>query len=74
MQQEDGSNYPPIPATSIPYWDNRCGEYFYKYDKFKETYDTFIKNIDDYQPRQYIMENLSVEKCSERFINLIKDI
>jgi hypothetical protein len=74
MQQEAGSNYPPIPATSIPYWDNRCGEYFYKYDKFKETYDKFIKNIDKYQPRQYIMENLSIEKCSERFINLIKDI
>ena len=24
MSQEEGARYQPIPATSIPYWDNSC--------------------------------------------------
>ena len=30
MSQEEGGNYQHIPATSIPYWDKRCGENFYQ--------------------------------------------
>ena len=36
MNQEEGINYPDIPATSIPYWDNRCGESFYNKEEFEE--------------------------------------
>ena len=34
MAQEEGVNYPDYPATSIPYWDETCGEVFT--DWFKE--------------------------------------
>lgn len=30
MSQEEGYNYPDIPANVIPYWDERCGEFFYR--------------------------------------------
>lgn len=74
MNQEYRSNYPDIPATTIPYWDERCGEYFYKEEEFIETLDRFIKKEEEnqYKPREYIMENLSMDVCQNRFIKLIQ--
>ena len=74
MNQEHGSNYEDIPCISVPYWDNRCGEIFYKDIDLENTFNKFIKNLHNYSPRQYILDNLSTEKCSERFINLINSI
>jgi len=71
INQEYGFNYPSIPATTIPYWDNRCGEFFYEQKDFLKTYDKFISNLNSYKPREYILENLSVEKCAENFMKLI---
>ena len=71
MSQEHGANYPDIPCTNIAYWDERCGEYFYKKEDFEKTYNKFINKLDSYKPREYILENLSPEKCGERFIKLI---
>jgi len=74
MSQECGSNYDDIPATTIPYWDNRCGEYFYEYTELENAFNEFIKKIETYKPREYILENLSIKKCEEKFINLINNI
>ena len=71
MSQEYGYNYPDIPATVIPYWDERCGEYFYKVEEFETTYNKFITKLENYKPREYILENLSPQKCGERFIKLV---
>ena len=71
MNQEYGSRYEPIPCTSVPYWDERCGEIFYKQEEFETKYDEFINKLDTYKPREYILENLSVEKCAKRFRELI---
>ena len=74
MSQEYGGNYPKIPCTTIPYWDERCGEYFYEQDKFIETYNTFIEKLETYKPREYILENLTTEVCSKKFKELITSI
>ena len=71
MSQEYGSNYSNIPCTNIAYWDNRCGEYFYKLEEFEKTYNEFINKLESYSPRKYILENLSPQKCGERFIELV---
>ena len=71
LSQEHGSNYPNTFAISIPYWDERCGEYFYDKNEFIETYDKFIEKLNTYKPREYVLDNLSVEVCSERFKELI---
>ena len=71
MNQEYGYNYEDISATSIPYWDNRCGEYFHKLNELSNTYTRFIANLMNYNPREYILENLSMEVCEKKFINLI---
>ena len=67
MSQEYGGNYSDIPCSTIPYWDETCGDYFYEKEDFEKTFDIFINKLDTYKPRQFILENLSVEKCAERF-------
>ena len=71
MNQEYGYNYADIPATVIPYWDERCGEYFYNNTELEKIFDLFISKLETYKPREYILENLSVEKCAEIFLELL---
>ena len=73
MNQEQNSHYQPIPCTSIPYWDRRCGEYFYTKDELEHTFQTFQAKLTthSYTPRQYILENLTTERCAQRFIDML---
>ena len=70
LNQEYGSNYPPFPATTIPYWDNTCGEFFYEKEEFVDTLHKLEENLHNYTPRNYILNNLSAEICEHRFIQL----
>jgi hypothetical protein len=74
MNQENGSSYEPISCSSIPYWDSRCGEVFHQLSELPAAFQTFQTKLtaNTYQPRQYILDNLSTEKCAERFMELIK--
>jgi hypothetical protein len=74
MNQEYKSNYSNIPATSIPYWDERCGEVFYNFSEIESAFNKFINNIENYKPREFILENLSMEVCEKKIINLIENI
>jgi hypothetical protein len=71
MNQEYNSSYDDIPATTIPYWDSRCGEYFTNYDELQNTFNNFISKINEYKPRDFILENLSMKICNKIFDNLI---
>ena len=59
MNQEYGYNYQDIPATVIPYWDERCGEFFYEKENLEEKFHLFESKLETYKPREYILENLS---------------
>ena len=74
MNEEYRQNYEDIPATVIPYWDERCGEYFYNIQELEETFNKFLSKIETYRPREYILENLSMELCEKKFIDLIENI
>jgi hypothetical protein len=74
LNQEHGSSYPNEPATTIPYWDDRCGEYFTDIRQLETTFNKFINNLSEYKPREYILENISIEKCEEKFINTVNSI
>lgn len=74
MSQEEGGNYQHIPATSIPYWDKRCGENFYQPSEFMNKYEEFINKLDTYKPREFVLENLSTQECAENFKKLISEI
>ena len=68
LNQEYGYDYPDFPATTIPYWDANCGEVFYNACDFESMFQTFLSKIDSYQPREYIVSNLSIEICEKKFI------
>jgi glycosyltransferase involved in cell wall biosynthesis len=72
MNQEHGPNYDDIPGTVVPYWDSRCGEIFYKREHFDYTYRVFLSKLDHFKPREYVLSKLTIEKCEQQFINLIK--
>jgi len=74
MNQENGSTYENIPATTIPYWDSTCGENFIHQNELFHTFNKFINNINNYKPRDYILNNLSIKKCEEKFIELVNNI
>jgi hypothetical protein len=74
MNQEYGYNYHDIPATVIPYWDERCGEFTYDMENFYEKFQKFLSKLETYQPRQYILENLSMDVCEKKFIELLNSL
>ena len=50
MRQEYGSSYNDIPATTIPYWDERCGEYFYNINELEDKFNLFLSKLETYKP------------------------
>ena len=60
-----------VPATSVPYWDDRCGEKFYSIDKLEETFDNFYARINDYDPKAYVKENLSFESSVKTLLDIL---
>ena len=56
-----------VPATSIPYWDERCGEVFFNIDDLEVTFSKFYATLDEYEPKAFIKENLSFE-CSVKIL------
>lgn len=58
-------------ATTIPYWDERCGETFINKEEFENKFNIIRKNLYLYKPRDYILENLSLEKQGKEFLNLV---
>jgi len=74
MNQQYGSNYGEFEATTIPYWDNKCGEYFYDFEEFEILHSKLLNNIENYKPREFILENLSMEVCENKLIELINNL
>lgn len=72
INQEYNSNYGNYPGSTIPYWDSRCGNYFISANDFDEKFADFIRKVEnnEYSPRSYIVENLSIVECEKKFIEL----
>lgn len=63
-----------FPATTIPYWDERCGEYFNDSNELEEKFNLFLSKLHQYRPRDFVIENLSFEKCEEKLFEVINKI
>ena len=55
-------------ATSAPYFDTRCGIKHKDLSKLSE----FIDRLENFQPREYILENFTLKKCASEYISLLK--
>lgn len=58
-----------VKATSIPYWDDRCGAYEINAEKIKESFSIFLEKFAFFKPRDYILENLTLEKKSQDVVD-----
>jgi len=76
----DPSYYPDKvvfgPVSSVPYWDARCGERFVDAAGFARAWPDFIAQAraGAYQPRQYILENLTLAQCAARYVAIAQAV
>ena len=61
-----------VSATSIPYWSNKCGEFFFYKEELNNIFEIFYSKIKEYNPRDFILNNLSLEKKAQDLINILK--
>jgi hypothetical protein len=61
------------PATSIPYWDERCGLDFRTAADLPERLGLFLDKLrrGEFRPRDYVLENLRLEQGAERYLALL---
>ena len=76
MSQETISGYSKAESTTIPYWDSKCGEYFTKYDELEDKFNIFLEKVDkkEYNPRDFIINNLTEKHCGEVLKDIIESI
>lgn len=65
---------PHIPATSVPYWDDRCGVKFKDINDLSDQLEIFLSKLyaNEFAARDYILENLTLEKCARDFVNILE--
>jgi hypothetical protein len=62
------------PVSSVPYWDGRCGTKFTDAKDFEEKLKTFLTNYDIFKPREYILENLTLELCAMKYLAIHEQV
>ncbi|MES2377406.1 MAG: glycosyltransferase family 1 protein [Bacteroidota bacterium] len=62
------------PVSSVPYWDERCGSKFTEVDDFAANLTAFLNRLNMFKPRDYILENLTLEKCAEEYLKIVQHI
>ena len=61
-----------VPATSIPYWDERCGEVFFNIEDLEVTFSKFYATLDLYDPKAFIKDNLSFECSVKTLLDILR--
>lgn len=58
-------------ATTAPYWSEQCGKKVYSNEEFVAELDSFISNIPNYKPAEYVQQNLTDRVCFQRFLDAL---
>ena len=59
-----------IDATTVPYWDDMCGEKTTERSELSNLLDKFLSNRTSYTPAEYIDRELSPEKTIKTLLDL----
>jgi glycosyltransferase involved in cell wall biosynthesis len=62
------------PVSAVPYWDERCGLKFISKTDFERQIDLFTEQIDSFEPRQYILENLTLELSAQKYLDIYNQV
>jgi hypothetical protein len=62
-----------VPATSVPFFDERCGATFLGAPDFEGVLDLFLDRArsEKFKPRDYVLENLTLEGCARNYVDLL---
>jgi glycosyltransferase involved in cell wall biosynthesis len=59
----------PVRASSVPFFDSRCGERFRDFEEFGAALDRFLSRLAAYQPRRYVEEELSLARSASLYLD-----
>ena len=62
-----------VPASSVPYWSDDCGERFYDVQDMEETFDRFCAKIGEYTPRKLIESELSYKVSIKKLLAIFNE-
>jgi glycosyltransferase involved in cell wall biosynthesis len=64
-----------VRATSVPYWDERCGVKFKTLEQFTAQLAGFFEQVDagQFNPRAYICEHLTLKQQAASYLQLCRD-
>lgn len=57
-------------ATSIPNWNSNCGIFFHNPTEFEYKFGLFLDTLDNFNPRKFVLQELSLEEQAKKLINL----
>tara|TARA_Y100001972_G_C7641265_1_gene322164 strand:- start:715 stop:1548 length:834 start_codon:yes stop_codon:yes gene_type:complete len=57
-----------FPATSVPYFDDRCGIKHENLSRLGE----FLDKLSTFKPREYILDNLTLEISAKKYLDLLQ--
>lgn len=60
-------NYGLVKATSVPYFSAECGTTFKDFEEFQQSFNQFWSNLENYQPRKYVKNDLSLENSAKLY-------
>lgn len=63
-------------VSSVPYWDKRCGIKFEDIHDFPAKLLEFLDKLtkEEFFPRDYILDNLTLEKCAQRYLQILEEL
>lgn len=66
---EDSYEYLNTKATTLTYWDNKCGEFFTNKEDFIDSLNKLSLKLEsnEYNPREFIINNLSPESAYNNY-------
>ena len=62
-----------VPATSVPYWSEDCGEKFYELSELDDTFERFCANIDRYNSKKLVDSELSNKISVKKLLSLFEE-
>ena len=65
-----------VPATSVPFFDERCGMTFKHALDFPSVLDEFVEQLSAaaFFPRDYVLEHLTLAGCARNYLHLLQQI
>ncbi|WP_259065410.1 glycosyltransferase [Mucilaginibacter sp. X4EP1] len=62
------------PVSAVPYWDERCGIKFTGLENFDENVALFMGGLNSFKPRDFILENLTLEKSAGEYLRIYREV